>query len=80
MPFLLAAVSFVCAFLVLAACFWPFMVPEAITIAAAAGPEASLRFMFWGAGLFALPVIVIYTIVVYRVFRSGPVVTYGTAK
>jgi cytochrome d ubiquinol oxidase subunit II len=76
-PFILAALSFVSAFTFLAATFWPWMVPGSITVAAAASPEASLRFMFWGAGLFALPVIIIYTIVIYRIFRTGPVNTYG---
>ena len=35
-----------------------------------AGPEASLSFLFWGAGLFVLPVIAIYTIGVYWIFRG----------
>lgn len=76
LPFFLASLSFICAFLVLAATFWPWMVPGSITLVEAASPEASLRFMFWGAGLFALPIIIIYTIVIYRVFRAGPVATY----
>ena len=75
-PFLLAALSFVCAFLVLAAAFWPYMIPGAVTIAEAASPESSLRFLFWGGGLFALPIIILYTIVVYRVFKVGSVAAY----
>lgn len=71
-PFLLAALSFVIAFLFYVAVFWPWIIPGSITVAAAASPESSLRFMFWGAGLFALPIIIIYTIVVYRVFRVEP--------
>jgi cytochrome bd-type quinol oxidase subunit 2 len=39
-------------------------------VASAAAPEASLSFFFWGAGLFVLPVIAIYTAVVYWVFRG----------
>jgi cytochrome d ubiquinol oxidase subunit II len=31
-------------------------------------PAQSLLFLFWGAGVFVLPVIVIYTAVVYWVF------------
>ncbi len=75
-PFLLTALSFVSAFGFLAAAFWPWMIPGAVTVADAASPESSLRFMFWGAGLFALPIIIIYTAVIYRVFRTGPVTTY----
>jgi len=74
-PFFLAMLSFVCAFLFYVAVFWPWIVPGSITVAAAASPESSLRFMFWGAGLFALPIIIIYTIVIYRVFRVDPVTT-----
>ncbi len=44
--------------------------PLSITVASAAAPEASLSFLFWGAGVFVLPVIVIYTAVVYWVFRG----------
>jgi cytochrome bd-type quinol oxidase subunit 2 len=33
-------------------------------------PEASLSFLFWGAGLFVLPVICIYTGIVYWLFRG----------
>jgi len=38
------------AFLTLAVMFWPYMVPSEITVANATAPEASLPFMFWGAG------------------------------
>jgi cytochrome d ubiquinol oxidase subunit II len=40
------------------------MIPYSITVGGAAAPEASFSFLFWGAGLFVLPVIAIYTIVV----------------
>jgi len=70
-PFVFAALAFVCAFVTLGAAFWPYMVPGAITIDEAAAPHASLAFLFWGAGLVALPVIAAYTIAVYWIFRSG---------
>ena len=76
-PFFFAVLSFVSAFAFLAATFWPWMIPGAIRVTEAASPEASLRFMFWGAGLFALPIVIIYTVVIYRIFRTGPVKTYG---
>ncbi len=33
-------------------------------------PESSQNFLFWGAGLVALPLTLIYTVVVYVVFRG----------
>ena len=69
-PFLYTAVFFVAAFATLAVVFWPFMIPYAVTIGDAAAPEASLSFLFWGAGLFVLPAIGIYTAVVYWMFRG----------
>ncbi len=41
-----------------------------ITVPAAAAPAASLSFLFWGAGLFVLPVIGVYTAVIYWMFRG----------
>jgi cytochrome d ubiquinol oxidase subunit II len=61
---------FVAAFLSLAVMFWPYMIPYSVTVAAAAAPQASLSFLFWGAGLFVLPVIGAYTAVVYWMFRG----------
>ena len=74
-PFLLASLSFVSAFLFYLAVFWPWIIPGSITVASEASPESSLRFIFWGAGLFALPIIIIYTVVIYRVFRVDPAIT-----
>jgi cytochrome d ubiquinol oxidase subunit II len=69
-PFAMTVVLFVAAFLSLAVMFWPYMIPYSVTVAAAAAPEASLSFLFWGAGLFVLPVISVYTAVVYWMFRG----------
>jgi cytochrome d ubiquinol oxidase subunit II len=69
-PFPLTSLFFVAAFATLAVVFWPFMIPYSVTIANAAAPEASLSFLFWGAGVFVLPVIAIYTGVIYWVFRG----------
>lgn len=66
----MTVVLFVAAFLSLAVMFWPYMIPYSVTVDAAAAPEASLSFLFWGAGLFVLPVIVAYTAVVYWMFRG----------
>gem|GEM_PF-4873788 len=36
----------------------------------ATAPETSLSFLYYGTGLFILPVIMPYTIAVYRIFRG----------
>ena len=69
-PLLMTAVIFLAAFGTLAASFLPYMVPFSITIEQAASPSSSLAFMFWGAGLFVLPITVIYTLVVYWLFKG----------
>lgn len=56
--------------LMLAASYLPYIVPFDVTLSAAAAPPASQTFMFWGAGLFVLPLIVLYTFVAYSVFRG----------
>ncbi|MEM7021101.1 MAG: cytochrome d ubiquinol oxidase subunit II [Pseudomonadota bacterium] len=78
-PFLMTALIFICAFGTMAVSFWPYMVPYSLTIEEAAAPPASLSFLFYGAGLFVIPVILIYTIVVYWIFRGKvhPADSYG---
>ena len=70
MPFAMTVVFFICAFLTLGVMYWPYMVPYQITVADAAAPERSLSFLFWGAGVIILPVVCIYTIAVYWIFRG----------
>jgi cytochrome bd ubiquinol oxidase subunit II len=70
MPFAMTVAFFIASFLTLAVLFWPYMIPYQVTVADAAAPEKSLSFLFWGAGVFVLPVIVIYTAVVYWAFRG----------
>jgi cytochrome bd ubiquinol oxidase subunit II len=69
-PFRLVAVIFTVAFGTLALSFWPYMIPFSITIEDAAAPHSSLAFMFWGAGLFIFPLMLLYTATNYRVFRG----------
>ncbi len=69
-PFRLTVLFFLSSFAALAVLFWPYMIPYSVTVANAAAPEASLSFLFWGAGLFVLPVVAIYTVVVYWIFRG----------
>ena len=69
-PFFCGVAIFAAAFATLAVSFYPYMVPYSITIAQAVAPRSSLAFMFWGAGVFVLPVTLIYTLVVYFVFKG----------
>ena len=70
LPFVLTVAFFIASLLTLALLFWPYMIPYTITIGNAAAPDKTLSFFFWGAGVFVLPVIVIYTAGVYWVFRG----------
>jgi cytochrome bd ubiquinol oxidase subunit II len=69
-PFAMVALIFVAAFGTLAISFWPYMIPFSITVEAAAAPHSSLAFMFWGAGLFVFPLMLIYTAINFSVFRG----------
>ncbi|HVH81412.1 MAG TPA: cytochrome d ubiquinol oxidase subunit II [Stellaceae bacterium] len=73
-PFAMVALVFAAAFGTLAISFWPYMIPFSITIDEAAAPHSSLAFMFWGAGLFVFPLMLVYAAVNYSVFRGkvGP--------
>ena len=74
LPFLMVAIIFAAAFGTLAISFWPYMIPFSITVEQAAAPHSSLAFMFWGAGLFVFPLMLLYTAISLTVFR-GKVVT-----
>jgi cytochrome d ubiquinol oxidase subunit II len=69
-PFYLVATTFAAAFGTFAVSFWPYMIPFSITIDEAAAPHSALAFMFWGEGLFVLPLMLVYTAISYRVFRG----------
>ncbi len=69
-PFAASATIVTFAYLMLVTTFWPYMIPFSLTVEQAAAPAASLTFMFWGAGLVAFPVVLIYTISVYVLFRG----------
>ena len=70
LPFTMVVIIFLAAFGTLAISFWPYMIPFAITIEEAAAPPSSLAFMFWGEGLFVFPLMLIYNVISYRVFRG----------
>ena len=69
-PFHMVALIFAAAFGTLAISFWPYMIPFSITIEDAAAPHSSLAFMFWGEGLFVFPLMLLYTVISYTVFRG----------
>jgi cytochrome d ubiquinol oxidase subunit II len=69
-PFHMVGTIFVTAFGTLALSFWPYMIPSVITIQEAAAPHSSLAFMFWGEGLFVFPLMLLYVVIGYRVFRG----------
>jgi cytochrome d ubiquinol oxidase subunit II len=54
---------------------YPYLVPQSITIAAAAAPASSQRFMLVGT-VVLIPIIIGYTVHAYWVFR-GKVGTEG---
>ena len=69
-PFYMGALIFAAAFGTLAISFWPYMIPFSITVEGAAAPHSSLAFMFWGAGVFVFPLMLLYTVISYTVFRG----------
>jgi len=70
LPYLCGLVIFAAAFGTLAVSFYPYMIPFSITVAEAAAPHSSQSFLFWGAGLVVLPITLVYTTVVYFVFKG----------
>jgi len=75
-PFHMVALIFVSAFGTLALSFWPYMIPFVITVDQAAAPQSSLMFMFWG-GAVVFPLMLLYTVISYSVFRGKVVPTAG---
>jgi cytochrome d ubiquinol oxidase subunit II len=69
-PFLCAVGLFAAAMGTLCLSFYPYMIPFAITTTQAAAPLSAQRFMFWGAGVFILPLTLVYTLVIYFVFKG----------
>jgi len=69
-PFYMVAIIFAAAFGTLAISFWPYMIPFSITIEEAAAPHSSLAFIFWGAGLFVFPLMLVYTAMSLSIFRG----------
>ncbi len=68
-PFVSAQVLFVLAFAGIGISFYPMIVPPSLTIAEAAAPDTSLKFILVGT-LILLPIILGYTAYAYWVFRG----------
>lgn len=68
-PFLAAQSLFVLSFIGIGISFYPYMVPPNLTIAEAAAPDESLRFILVGA-VVLVPIILAYTAYAYWVFRG----------
>lgn len=68
-PFAMTVLFFLSAFLALGTMFWPYIIPYRITVGNAAAPDSSLSFLFYGA-VVILPLITVYTIRVYWIFRG----------
>jgi cytochrome bd ubiquinol oxidase subunit II len=69
-PFYMVALIFMSAFGTLALSFWPYMIPFVVTVDQAAAPPSSLAFMFWGCGVVVFPLMLLYTVISYAVFRG----------
>jgi cytochrome d ubiquinol oxidase subunit II len=70
LPYAMTVVIFLSAYLTMVGSFWPYMIPFSVTIQAAAAPTSSLEFMFYGAGIVVFPIVLIYTVAVYWIFRG----------
>lgn len=69
MPFVLTVIIFVLCFIGLLYSFFPYIVPNQLTILDAATSHDAMMIMLVGA-LIVLPILVFYTIFVYRVFHG----------
>ncbi len=68
-PFLAALGLFILGYAGIGISFYPFIVPPLVTIWDAAAPDSSLAFLLVGA-LILVPIILIYTVYAYWVFRG----------
>ena len=66
----MTALIFLAAFTAFLLSFWPWILPGDLRFDQAAAPPASLEFMFYGAGMIVLPIVVLYTVGVYWIFRG----------
>ena len=69
LPFVMTVIIFLCCFAGLAFSFYPYLVPEHMTIFDTASAPESLKIMLAGA-IFVLPMIIGYTVFAYTAFRG----------
>ena len=69
LPFVITIIIYVLSFIGLAYSFFPYIVPEEMTIAEASAANESLMIMFIGA-VIVIPILISYTILAYYVFRG----------
>lgn len=67
LPFFCAVAIFMLCCAGLGFSYYPYIVPQQLTLFEAASAEESLRFILWGA-VFVIPTIIAYTVFSYRVF------------
>lgn len=66
----MTALIFLAAFSAFLLSFWPWILPGDLRFSEAAAPSKSLEFLFYGAGMVVLPIVILYTISVYWIFRG----------
>jgi len=69
-PYPMAVIIFALSFLGLIGSFWPYIIPFSLTLQAAAAPEQSLGFLFYGAGVVLFPLVLVCTAWAYWVRRG----------
>lgn len=74
-PFCLTAALVLTCFVGLGYSFYPYLVPETITVWSASASTSSLTIMLVGA-LLVLPIIIVYTAVAHWLFRGKAPSTY----
>ena len=70
LPYAMAGLLFLAAFLAFNGSFWPYLIPFTVTIDAAAAPLQTLEFLFYGAGIAVFPLVLIYTVAVSWMLRG----------
>jgi cytochrome bd-type quinol oxidase subunit 2 len=50
--------------------FWPYMIPFSVSVWDAAAPPPSLTCMFYSSWIMVFPMVLIYTVAVYWIFRG----------
>lgn len=68
-PFIYSIIIFLCAYAGIAVSVYPYLIPHQVTIWEAAAPDSTLRFILVGVAIM-LPILFVYTLYAYHVFRG----------